>query len=428
MAEEQPKKLTLKEQNARHQMEYRQRLKNSDIDKYREMKKKEMKAYRDKRKNIEEKTAPPKAPKEQKIKEPKIKEQKIEKAKIEEPKKIIELSELPKIKGKPKANKDDIIPLYKLIDKKLEQVTIDGYITRINIINEMMLNRPLTDPIKEQIIKALKGEQFYTSVLAISLKYLKDINDVVKKIRNKYQNDNTFRSYINALTVILSRLPLYKQQYQHIAKLNIKLLQDYTAERNKNILKKEDEPKMISFTSEEINSNILKLKNIDDKIIYVLSVYFLRRLEIRNLILSLKEEDDNKNYMIVDENNNPIELIFNQYKTSRVFKKDKKDIPDEIKGILKEYLDKNKIQAGEYVLGQYKDKKKPIGQGNFSNKIKNVFNKLYNADITNRWIRQAYTSERTDKEFLDKLEEYKTDASKLSHSLKSHKEYIRHKK
>jgi hypothetical protein len=185
---------------------------------------------------------------------------------------------------------------------------------------------------------------------------------------------------------------------------------------------------MISFTSEEINSNILKLKNIDDKIIYVLSVYFLRRLEIRNLILSLKEEDDNKNYMIVDENNNPIELIFNQYKTSRVFKKDKKDIPDEIKGILKEYLDKNKIQAGEYVLGQYKDKKKPIGQGNFSNKIKNVFNKLYNADITNRWIRQAYTSERTDKEFLDKLEEYKTDASKLSHSLKSHKEYIRHKK
>ena len=53
--------------------------------------------------------------------------------------------------------------------------------------------------------------------------------------------------------------------------------------------------------------------------LYVLSIYLLRRLEIRTLILSDKEDDDTQNFLIVDKNNNP------KQKTIYSFKRKKND-------------------------------------------------------------------------------------------------------
>ena len=407
-------KLTLKEQNALYQRTFKEKQKALHPEEYRKQRTEEMKLYRQKRKEKEALLNPPKE-------------------KPIEPKKTIELEPLiqepkRKTKGRPKrqVDKDEIIPLYKRTNKHLEQTTIDDYINKLNIINEMMQNKPLTSQIKTQIIKALEGKEFYASVIEISLKYLKNINGVVQKLRDKYQNDNTFRGYINVLVVILGKLPTYKKEYQQLAKVNIKLSQEYTDDRKKNILNEEDKDKIISFSSEEIEGNISKLTNINDKMIYVLSVYFLRRLEIRTLILSLEDDDDNENLLIVDKNNNPKEVIFNQYKTAKTFKKQQIDIPDDIKELIKEYLDKNKIKIGNYILGQQKDRRKAISQGNFSKKIKDVFNKLYNTDITNRWIRQSYATEKGG-DILKKLQDFEKDAIKLSHSTDIHKQYIKFK-
>ena len=225
--------------------------------------------------------------------------------------------------------------------------------------------------------------------------------------------------------MLLSRIDDYKKQYQLAARVNIEFSKQYNDERDKHILAEEDKDKLISFSPEEINANLKKLTNITDKVIYALSVHLLRRLEIRYLRLAYQDDGDKtENYLIVDKNYYPIRAIFYIFKTSKKYKKETEEIPDEIKALIKEYLIVKKINIGDYVLGLDRNKKEMISQGNFSNKIKNVFNKLYDADITNRWIRTSYATE-TDGEFLEAQKKFEEHAAKLSHSVSVHRQYIK---
>ena len=157
--------------------------------------------------------------------------------------------------------------------------------------------------------------------------------------------------------------------------------------------------------------------------LYVLSVYLLRRLEIRTLILSDKEDDDTQNFLIVGKNNNPIRAVFNDYKTKHKGGREVVEIPDHIKNIVKEYLDTNKIKIGQYIFGQDKDKRMNISQTNFSNKVKVLFRNIYGEEITNRWIRMSYAHSK--KHLLDAVKEFEADAKLLSHSVKTHKQYVK---
>ena len=49
--------------------------------------------------------------------------------------------------------------------------------------------------------------------------YLDDIDTVSKTLRDKYQNDNTFMSYLIALTVILSHIPALRSEYLKVTTL-----------------------------------------------------------------------------------------------------------------------------------------------------------------------------------------------------------------
>ena len=151
----------------------------------------------------------------------------------------------------------------------------------------------------------------------------------------------------------------------------------------------------------------------------------MRRLEIRFLKLEYEDNDDeNRNLLIVDKKYNPSVVIFNEYKTAKVFKKQVLEIPDEIKALVKEYLIVKKINIGDYVFGLVRNKKEYVAQSNFSTKIKTVFNKLYDANITNRWIRMAYATEKGGKN-IDVITEHRKDANKLSHSERVHDQYIK---
>ena len=121
---------------------------------------------------------------------------------------------------------------------------------------------------------------------------------------------------------------------------------------------------------------------------YAFSVYLLRRLEIRFLKLAYEDnEDEKKNILIIDKKYNPSVVIFNEYKTAKVFKKQVLNIPDEIKALVKQYLIVNDINIGDYVFGLKRNKKEYISQGNFSTKIKTVFNKLYDDLVDNKCLK-----------------------------------------
>ena len=270
------KKETLKEQNARHQREFKARQKAKDLEKYREQKREEMKTYRAKRKAAEDKLNPPKVNN--------IPPKTIEIPKVEPP------TRAKKQRGKPKTKlveNPEIVPLYKRTNKPLEQSSVDDYVSKLNIINELMTSRQLHQGTKREVIKLLEGKDYYQTVIDANLKYIKNITEVVKKLREKYQNDKTFRNYINVLVVILSRIPKYNTEYQQLSKINIQLSQEYKQERDKNEVSDEDNGKIFSYEPEDIKANIDKLTDINEKMLYVLSIYLLRRLEIRTLILSM---------------------------------------------------------------------------------------------------------------------------------------------
>ena len=397
--------LTYNELNAKHQREHNARLRSINPEQFKKDQAEKMRIYRKQRKEREALLNPVK--------------------KVEEPVRTIDLTKftappIKQTKGTKKAVSNDIIPLYLRSNKEITESTLNDYISKLNIIHKLFTSKSLSTIEKIEISKAIKGNTFDKTL--IDLSYYTNINTVIKKLRETYQNDNTFRAYINVATVLLSRLDNLKQQYQVIAKVNIDFSKSYNDERDKHIIADEDKNKLISFTPEEISSNIKKLTKIEDKVLYAFSVYLLRRLEIRFLKLAYEDnEDDNENLLIVDKKYNPSVVIFNEYKTAKVFKKQVVEIPDEIKILVKEYLIAKKINIGDYVFG---NRKEYISQGNFSTKIKTVFNKLYDANITNRWIRMAYATEKGGK-VIDAVKEFEKDASKLSHSNRVHGQYIK---
>jgi len=401
-------KLTYNQLNAKHQREHNARLRSKDPEQFKKIHAEKMREYR--RKRIERES----------LLKPIVK--------VEEPIRTIDLTKfeaqpVKQTKGKKKAISNEIIPLHLRSNKEITEGSLNDYVSKLNIVHKLFVNTPLNTTQKEEIRKAIKSNKFDKTLINFS--YFADIAKVIKKLRETYANDNTFRAYINAITVLLSRLDDFKKQYQLIAKVNIDFSKTYNEERDKHIIADEDKNKLISFTPEEINKNINKLTKIEDKVLYAFSVYLLRRLEIRFLKLEYDDNDDeNKNLLIVDKKYNPSVVIFNEYKTAKVFKKQVVEIPDEIKALVKEYLITKKINIGDYVFGLVRNKKEYVSQGNFSTKIKTVFNKLYDANITNRWIRMAYATEKGGK-VIDAVKEFEKDASKLSHSNRVHGQYIK---
>lgn len=301
--------------------------------------------------------------------------------------------------------------------------TINNYIVRLNYIHKLQGFPSFSDEERQEIYNAIRGAEFNKDL--ISFPYYNDIDNLIQQLRIKYPNNNSFRTYIISISVFLSKFDNLKPQYELTSKLNIEFLNKYNEERNKNIISDEDKGKLISFSDEEINNNINKLTDITDKIIYAFSVYLLRRLEISNLKLAFDETNTDDNFLIVDKFKNPIKFIFNNYKTSKVYKKQTILVPEQIKELLTKYLIQKKIDIGDYVFGLQKNRKLLCTRSNFSNKIKSIFNKLYeNQNITNRWIRTAYATE-TNSHMLDTVRIYEADALKLSHSVKVHHQYIK---
>jgi len=247
--------LTYNQLNAKHQREHNARLRSINPEQFKKTQAEKMREYR--RKRIERES----------LLNPIVK--------VEEPIRTIDLTKfeaqpLNQAKGKKKAISNDIITLYLRSNKEITEGSLNDYLSKLNIVHKLFVKTPLNTTQKAEIRKAIKGNTFDKSLIDVS--YFIDIAKVIKKLRETYSNDNTFRAYINAISVLLSRLDDFKKQYQLTAKVNIEFSQSYNDERDKHIIADEDKNKLISFTPEEINKNINKLKKLKIKF-YMLLVY-----------------------------------------------------------------------------------------------------------------------------------------------------------
>ena len=312
-------------------------------------------------------------------------------------------SQQPKIdkrtqKGK-KQTTTDITPSYQTRKEPLEYSTIDTYIKKADIINRIFTNKPLSNELKGELRKLLNDNPNINEDLILSeMKYINnDIEPTINNLREHYKNDNTFRNYINILVVITSHLKsLDKSVYQTLTRLNIFLNNVLQEKRKLNEIDKGDEGKIIDLDKTIILSNLNKLENIKDKLIYSLYTLFPARREEWRFSKITTETDKEKlkdpvnNYLILSK---PKRVIFNDYKTYKTYGQQDIEITDnDLNDIIDEYIIRNNLKNNDYLFSLERDKREVISQSNFSKLISKVFNKIYNIPITIRFLRISWVS------------------------------------
>jgi hypothetical protein len=402
--------MTLLEQNRKHQQTHRNKLKSQlGIDEYKRQRAEFMKLYRAQRKEKEFKDLKP----------------------------TIKPIELPSInitstKKQPKGLKysieklDNTVPSYITRDKPLEPNTIDNYNSKSNTINKLMLNKPLSTTMKNELNKLFHDKPFNEKLILDEMNYLNDIETVIKSLRRKYSNDNTLKSYLIVLTAIISHFPILRGSYLKITKLSKQINQITEDKRDENITTNPE--KIIDLSDKKaLLDNIDKLGNINDKLIYAINVLIPpRRLENRFIRITDETDTDKlkttDNYLIVN-GNGKWKFIYNEYKTAKNLGQHPVNVPDDLKKILHEYIAINNLNIGDYLFSLKRDKRELISQPNFSSKISNVFNKIHGLKISNRFLRY---SKATDTAHLSK-KEHKQLASDMGHSLNQSLSYRKHK-
>jgi hypothetical protein len=311
---------------------------------------------------------------------------------------IQEITQQPQMTNK-KAKTEDIKPFFIKRIEPLQKTTIEAYISKADILQRFFIKKSLSQELKAELINLFNNNDFNEDLILSQMPYINnDIEPTINTLRTHYKNDNTFKTYINILVVITSHLKtLNKSIYQTLTKLNIYINNQLQDKRKYNTLEEADKNKIIDLDKTTILSNIQKLNNIKDRLIYGLYCLFpARREEWRHTKITTetnkeKLEDPKNNYLIISTN--PKQIIFNNYKTNKTHGQQSFNINDtDLNNIIDEYILNNGLLNGDYLFSLIKDKNKVISQPNFSQLISDVFFKVYNIPISIRFLRITWVS------------------------------------
>jgi len=327
------------------------------------------------------------------IHEAEIKKQ-VKKEVKKEVKKIVKKAEV-KIEEKPvvKIVKDTgkLISNYERTGiKGLTENTAKTYITRIRVVHKLLSKTELDVELLTKILLG-KGEGNDEDKLLKNMEYLKDIDMLIKKIEDKYENLESRKGHLTAFTTLISYMEcLYKINY---GKIRAKL-----EEVNNSLydIRGENKPKakegiIEDFSEKIIMENSEKIKVSSDKLIY--QFYTLQpprrlddvvKIELIGEDYELDKLDVKKNYIVIDENDEPKEIIYLHYKTKKVYGKQIIQIVnDNLKETIQYHIKKQKLKIGDKLF-QYKR------SGDFGVAIKRIFTRIYLKPITLNDIRHSY--------------------------------------
>lgn len=325
---------------------------------------------------------------------------------LEDAKKILEKYE------KKKQKKINI----KKNNTKIKNSTIENYITKIKYIHFDILNKNINiKKISNVLLDTYNIKD--TEYIIKNLNYLEK-DKIITHLYEKYENINTIKSYLIPYAVLCSKIDYYKDNnihkklIEHIEKIN----KIYDNDRDNNSININDKNKLIiNYNKDELEKNLELLNNIEDKLIYALYTFIPpRRLEYSNMIIKENDInlDNNFNYIII-ENNDPIKFVFNNYKTNKIFGKQVYNIDNNIKELILKHINLNKKEYNDFLFN-YK-------ANNFGKKITNIFNKIYNENISVRWLRMSYASYIRKNNLTNN--ELKIISEKMAHSLETNSRY-----
>ena len=274
--------------------------------------------------------------------------------------------------------------------KGLTENTAKTYITRIRVVHKLLSKTELDIELLTKIFLG-KAEGDDEDKLLKNMEYLKNIDLLIKTIEEKYENLESRKGHLTAFTTLISYMEcLYKINYE---KIRAKL------EEVNNILygirgdnkAKVNEGNIDDFSEKIIMENSKKIIVSSDRLIY--QFYTLqppRRLDDVTKIELIGEDyeldklDVKKNYIVVDGNDKPKEIIYLHYKTKKTYGKQIIEIlNDNLKESIQYHIKKQELKIGDKLF-QYKR------SGDFGVAIKRIFTRIYLKPITLNDIRHSY--------------------------------------
>jgi hypothetical protein len=274
-----------------------------------------------------------------------------------------------------------------------------------------------------------------------NLNFLKDIPSIERKLE-KYK-PNTKRGYLISIVSALS-LDKSNKQKQNLYNDYYKLMMDKNKElkavEGENEKTPEQEKNWITW--DEVSSKMNELENkvktfSSNKEInehqynvllqtVILALYYYkapRRNEYQKMNLVKTETAGlpiDTNYLDYDKR----QFVFNAYKTSRKEGQIKEDIPPELFAIIQTYLKFHPLLKGKKIikgtnipfLVHYDGR--DLSQ---VNSITRILNKTFGKKVGSSLLRHIYLSSK----YGNTLQEMKEDASAMSHSIGTQKDYIK---
>ena len=290
-----------------------------------------------------------------------------------------------------------------------------------------MFNEKINASIIDELQKLMDGKTYNQGVIN-HIQFFKNIDRIIKLIKDKYKKHNTLSSYINAMTSILSRVREYfPNEYNKIATLNIDLSKKYQRDRDKNDAPDNVINSLISFDPGYINKLLSGITNISDKAL--IAIYTLtppRRIMDYQLMKITHQTDIDKlkpgfNYIII-ENEIPSLFVFLRHKTQKSQPEPKITIPTDLATILNTYINSNDMIKNDFLFGtEGSDFKKSYRQSHFTEKLQKTFLKYTGKKISVNLIR-ASKSTHLDNQAIS-LAERKQISQQMGHSLTTNMQY-----
>ena len=276
--------------------------------------------------------------------------------------------------------------------KGLTENTAKTYITRIRVVHKLLSKTELDVELLTKILLG-KGEGDDEDKLLKNMEYLKDIDLLIKTIEDKYENMESRKSYLSSFMTLISYIECLKKiNYEKIRNRFDKIKNEILGIRGEN-KPKENEENIDDFNEETIMENSEKIKVSNDRLIY--QFYTLQptrrlddvvKIELIGEDYEIDKLDVKKNYIVIDENDRPSEIIYLAYKTKKTYGKQIIQIVnDNLKGTIQYHIKHQKLKIGDRLF-QYKR------SGDFGVAIKRIFTRIYLKPITLNTIRHSYIS------------------------------------
>ena len=271
--------------------------------------------------------------------------------------------------------------------KGVTEKTAINYMNKISVIHKIISKNELD---KETLKRILLGNEENGDEKKIlnNMEYMNNIDELIRIIEDKYDNLQSRKAYISSYLTLISYLPKTKKEgYEKIREKFEEINNAIYGIRGEN--ERADNEEMIdSFEEEDILKNMEGLKT-EEEIIYIFYTLQPPRRSEDVYLITIKNNsenlDNNSNYIIVDSNNNPEELIYNKYKTNKIYGRQIITLTNKIlKNKIREYIYINNLKEGDKLFRKFSSPQ------SFGVAIKRIFSKIYDKKITLNNIRHSY--------------------------------------